>query len=304
MYSRYSLYEKIIEFFNFWLRYIIKGGNMYKKKINIKECCMKGNCGNGNCSCNHLTKRRLGLGTIWIGRRWPLDDVDYKYPVNNEVEEFLLKAYQSGIRMFDTATAYGFAEQKLGDFFKKHPEFIKESFIATKWGVDFDIKTEDNPIDHTLPFLKKSFKQSQELLPKVDLLYIHRVENIDVLKSKEIRVEMEKLKKEGKIRFTGASIPSPKVIEEALEKDLLWFDYLQTGSWNVHDNSALLSKVAAKGIKIVINAPARVKPDKLSVKDSFALIGKKPYVSFVLTGTRNHLDDNIRYARENSLLDN
>lgn len=60
----------------------------------------------------------LGLGTIWIGRRWPVDYKNYQSPSQEEIFSHLDLAYGSGIRMFDTAAAYGYSEEMIGKWFK------------------------------------------------------------------------------------------------------------------------------------------------------------------------------------------
>ena len=56
----------------------------------------------------------LGLGLVSLGRQWGVRDVD---PPNEADAAALLEcAVALGIRVFDTAPAYGSSEERLGRF--------------------------------------------------------------------------------------------------------------------------------------------------------------------------------------------
>ncbi|MBI2342046.1 MAG: aldo/keto reductase, partial [Deltaproteobacteria bacterium] len=171
----------------------------------------------------------LGLGTIWLGRRWPTDNKNYRAPSKEETDSYLHLAYESGIRMFDTAAAYGESERVLGDFFKQNPEVAKDAIIATKWGEEFDLNAETSKVDHTMDHLRLSLNRSLSHLPKADILYIHKADD-DVLSNSRIKYEMLSLIDGGAIKYTGASISKETDIERAIEKDILWVDFVQTGA--------------------------------------------------------------------------
>lgn len=237
----------------------------------------------------------LGLGTIWLGRRWPVDNVNYIEPSKEEKDMFLLTAYRSGIRMFDTAAAYGHSEKILGIFFKEHLNFLENSFIATKWGEDFDTDTEKLSNDHSIKNLLNSFERSQKYLPKIDLLYIHKADS-NVLSNREVQTEMFRLVVKGKIKYTGASISNAQALREIFEKQLLWTDFLQTSANVVIENPSLIESIYNMGIVVVVNSPIRKRSDEnLSPKESYLKLANMPFVSFVLTGTRNHLTETIGY---------
>lgn len=241
---------------------------------------------------------KLGLGTIWMGRRWPMDNDAWEMPNYGEVFNFLDLAHKNGIRMFDTAAAYGEAEERLGRFFKAFPAYKKNSFIATKWGEEFDLTLEKSTVDHSRRHLNYSLNRSLRFLPKVDLLYIHKAD-AQVLSSKEIFEEMQRLKKKRKILFTGVSISNPSIIKEVLAKNLLWTDYLQIGAWVAWEFEDMLKQIHELGVKIVVNAPARSKPKGMSFEAAYKALLEKPYISFVLTGTRNHLREVLSYNEGN-----
>ncbi len=234
----------------------------------------------------------LGIGTIWLGRKWPENSHNYKEPDKAEIDSYLDLAYRSGIRMFDTAAAYGSSEQLLGQYFKEHPEQIREVYIATKWGEDFDINLETSSTNHSVEYLSFSLKRSLRHLPKVDLLYIHKA-NSDVLRDKAISGKMLQLKQDKIIAYTGASISSENDLEEALNKNCLWVDFVQTSAAVARNKPDILKAVFDKGIAVVVNAPVRNLPTTISPKESYVSLSENPHVSFVLTGTRNHLTETV-----------
>lgn len=236
----------------------------------------------------------LGLGTIWLGRRWPADNKGYRAPSKEETDAYLHLAYKSGIRMFDTATAYGEAERVLGDFFKRNPEVVRDTIIATKWGEEFDPNTETSKVDHTVANLRLSLNQSLSHLPKLDVLYIHKADD-DVLSNSRIKDEMLSLVERGTIKYTGASISKETDIERALEKNIVWVDFVQTGADVARSRPDIVRALHEKNIAVVVNAPVRKLPNGVSPKASYLELANNPYVSFVLTGTRNHLEETLDY---------
>lgn len=236
----------------------------------------------------------LGLGTIWIGRRWPVGNADYTPPTQDEIETFLTTAYHAGIRMFDTAAAYGKSEERLGDFLRRHPDWAQQIFVATKWGEEFDCETELVSNNHTIDNLRTSFDRSSSVLPKIDLLYIHKADH-HVLSDKEIKDEMNRLKELGKIAFTGASISNAAILNDVMANNVLWTDFLQTSADVVAARPDLITVAYENGVAVVVNSPVRKLITPLSPRDAYLTLANNPHVSFVLTGTRTHLDETIGY---------
>lgn len=243
---------------------------------------------------SYLQMPILGLGTIWMGRRWPENNKNYQKPSNDEVGKYLSVAYEAGIRMFDTAAAYGLSEEVLGSYFKLNDGLVPEIFIATKWGEDFDLTLEKSKVDQSVSNLLSSFKRSQEYLPKIDLLYIHKADS-EVLSGLAIKEGMLSLVGEKKIRFVGASISDVSALEKVVEKDVLWVDFLQTSAPTIRSRPDLIEQVFNKGIAVVVNSPIRKMPEGMTPRESFLELANNPHVSVVLTGSRTHLEDTIEF---------
>ena len=90
--------------------------------------------------------------------------------------DVLERAYELGIRLYDTAPIYGFgeSERRLGDFFAAHPSFLKECVVVTKLGVDWDANRKvrvDNSPDKARFMLEASLKRLR--MDRIDVYMIH-----------------------------------------------------------------------------------------------------------------------------------
>jgi predicted aldo/keto reductase-like oxidoreductase len=135
-------------------------------------------------------------------------------------------AYDGGIKMFDTANGYqnGRNEEMLGNFFTTVP---RNSFvIATKVGPAGIDRATGKPSKETTAedFLSRfEVSLSRLKMSYVDILYMHGIDNLDVLRHKEIVNAMLDLKKKGKVRFIGVSThKNEPVIIKAMAKDGIW----------------------------------------------------------------------------------
>jgi aryl-alcohol dehydrogenase-like predicted oxidoreductase len=160
--------------------------------------------------------------------------------------------------MFDTAHGYqnGRNEEMLGSFFATVP---RESFIvATKVGpagVDRQagLPTKDTTAEDFLSKFETSLTRLR--LSYVDILYMHGIDSVQVLRHKEIVDAMLDLKKKGKVRFIGVSThKNEPVIMKAMAEDGIWdvvltsYNFAQTYRDEMND---ALQTAAAAGIGIV-----------------------------------------------------
>jgi aryl-alcohol dehydrogenase-like predicted oxidoreductase len=108
---------------------------------------------------------------------------------------------------------------------------------------------------------------------------------------------MDQLVRQGSIRLTGASSVSETLIEKALAyydpQALLWPDVIQTGAWLPFKRPDLAEALWRMGKVIVINSPIRMKPAEMSDHDALTYLSNFPWISFVLTGTRRHLQETV-----------
>jgi uncharacterized protein len=166
-------------------------------------------------------------------------------------------AYAKGIKLFDTAHGYqnGNNETMLGNVLK---DFTRGSFmLATKVkpaGLDKDGRPTD--LTTTEDFLEKfSISLARLRMDYVDILYVHSVDNPEILEHKPVLNALKKLKKEGKVRFTGFSTHRNEtaVIDAAARKGewdmiLTSYNFMQT---YIGELKAAIRKASEAGIGIV-----------------------------------------------------
>ena len=150
---------------------------------------------------------RLGFGA------WQLANQEWSHQTENEAIELVKKAYESGIKFFDTAPNYSHSnsERILGVALKN---FRNQVFISTKFGrhpdgtVDFSEALIEKSIDESLIRLQTSY---------LDSVVIHNPP-LWVLegKGKHFNI-LEKLKKQGKIKHYGASIDTAHELKTLMQ---------------------------------------------------------------------------------------
>lgn len=124
----------------------------------------------------------------------------------SEMIRVLQKAYELGIKYFDTSSSYSSTEEVLG---KATELFRHEITIASKVGL-----TEDNMTNLSRKFVKFSCESSLKKL-KTDYIDIYQVHFHDPNTLIQETIEaLEELKREGKIRYYGIGhLPVEKTIE-------------------------------------------------------------------------------------------
>ena len=178
----------------------------------------------------HLFKiiNMIGLGTAALGRPQYIN-VRQKKCDNSNLESFkkqsfqvLEKAYNLGVRYFDTAPGYGLAEELLYEWLQtKNDKTIK---IATKWGYTYTANFDPNAAiheikEHSLSKLKEQWNFSKHLLPQLTIYQIHSTTlETGVLDNNAVLEYLVFLKKEYnlKIGITTTGTNQIEVLKKAL----------------------------------------------------------------------------------------
>lgn len=135
-------------------------------------------------------------------------------------------AFDAGMTMFDTAHGYmnGRNEEMLGNFFSSMP---RDSFIlATKVkpaGVDSRTGLPSRETT-AADFLAKFELSLQRLkMEYVDILYMHGVDSVEMVRHKEIVNAMLDLKKSGRVKFIGISThKNEPLVINTMAEDGIW----------------------------------------------------------------------------------
>ena len=146
----------------------------------------------------------LGFGCWGIGKS------DWKGAEDQESKRALIKAMESGINFFDSALAYGkgHSEKLLGEAEKQYGRnvFIASKIPSKKWewpAANNSTLKESFPKDYIIEKTEESLKNLKR--DYIDLMQFH-VWNDKWANEDDWKEAVEKLKKEGKVRFWGISM--------------------------------------------------------------------------------------------------
>ncbi len=161
----------------------------------------------------------LCLGTAQMGMKYGINNKIGK-PEKKDVFEILDLAIENGIKMIDTASAYGEAEEILGEYLQKNADKAGDISIISKQNAAIDkmnsIEAEQtirNELEQSLCRLKREY---------LDGYLMHSYRAIDRIETLEI---LRKIKEDGLIKKIGVSVYEVDEAEIAIESGIV--DYLQ-----------------------------------------------------------------------------
>jgi aryl-alcohol dehydrogenase-like predicted oxidoreductase len=179
---------------------------------------------------------KLILGTVQMGLAYGINNTIGKISLENS-HDILEYAFDNGIKILDSAEAYGSAHQIIGSFHKKNKKKIFE--VITKLPHKFDDAINDRVSSYLVDL---NVTQLHALLFHCFSSYKENINSFKVLTD---------LKANGKIKYIGVSVYTNEEIEAVLLNDEV--DMIQL-PFNLFDNLNLrrdvLRKAKSKG-KIV-----------------------------------------------------
>ena len=198
-----------------------------------------------------IQNQKYGLGTAALGRP---QYINVRQESNKNIDlaafkaqglEVLEKAYQLGVRYFDTAPGYGLAEQLLFDWLKTKKDSTIQ--IATKWGYTYVANFNPEALvheikEHSIAKLNEQWDISKDFLPNLKVYQIHSATlETGVLKNEAVLNQLAYLKNEFNIHIgiTTTGVNQTEVIKQALDvtiDDKQLFDVFQV-TYNVLDQS-------------------------------------------------------------------
>ena len=124
------------------------------------------------------------------------------------MDRLLRLAFSQGVSFFDTAKVYG-TEPGFKKWFAEMPEVRKQIFLATKEPVR-SIGDVVKNVDQRLQTLGTDY---------IDLLYYHGLGRgqVDWARSREMKKEIEEIKKTGKVRFVGFTTHDGSAMADQLQ---------------------------------------------------------------------------------------
>jgi len=168
------------------------------------------------------------LGTVQMGLPYGINNTKGKVSLDDSLE-ILGHAFDNGIRILDSAEAYGNAHEIIGKFHNKYPHKIFKVItkLPQRKNVDILVKVED--------YLKElNLNQLETLMFHSYDSYQNNIENFNIL---------NKLKSEKKIKSIGVSVYTNDEIEKVILNDNI--DIIQL-PFNLFDNTNLRSDILMK----------------------------------------------------------
>lgn len=200
-----------------------------------------------------LGKTGLKVSEIGFGA-WAIGGTSYGPTKDEESLEALNTAWNSGVNFFDTADTYGHghSEELIAEFLKGKPK--DKIVIASKVGWDF--YHGGNKKNFDAEYIRFACDESLKRLklPAIDLYQLHNP-NLEMIKSGEVVGTLEKLKKDGKIRFIGISIHSEEEALAAIEDPRVDAVQLVFNLIEQKMSEFVFPKAKEKGVGIIVREP-------------------------------------------------
>ncbi len=242
----------------------------------------------------------LGLGTVKWGRTEGLKHASFTLPEDSVLEEILASAYAGGVRLVDTAPAYGVAEERLGKLLgTQYAEMevytkVGESFVGGDSQWDFSAAAVRRTVEESLRRIRR------EVLDGV-LLHCPR-EDLAVITQSPALETLGQLQARGLIKKIGVSVMSLAGGLAAVPLS----DVVMV-SWNTgfREHEPVVSAAAAAGkrilLKKVLYSGYLPQQDGVCAVESclqpaLALSGKPTVI--VGTVSTLHLQENMSAARK------
>jgi len=247
-----------------------------------------------------LQVSRVGLGTVKLGRtsgvKYP---VAFELPSDAELDEFLDAAWEMGVRLYDTAPAYGSSEERLAPFVARHRH---EMILCTKCGEEFS--EEGSRYDFSAKSLRASLEASLRRLGSecIDLLLLHsNGEDLEILKETDAVETLQNLKSEGKARAIGISAKTEEGVRAAADTlDVVMAPY----SLHAPKLAEALQYVHSRGVGVLgikgLSSGHLALTGEDATKQALRHVLSRSFLDALILGTinRDHLAQAVHLAQE------
>ena len=233
--------------------------------------------------------------------------------MNADIPGLLRRAYELGIRHFDTAAGYqqGRNEEMVGSVIKEMG--VRDKVVISTKQPSRDHSQNSAEAKHRfVEAVESSLKRLQ--MDHVDILYHHSVDSVEDAQSEGPLEALQMLKKDGKARFIGLSTHrTVDVLSEAIRLNVFDVALVMMNYTMAHDSAVLttIERAARSGMGIVAmktQAGGTVRPDaklpkELPAASQTALLKWVLNHDFVTTAipgcsTYEHLEQDFTVARK------
>ncbi len=235
-------------------------------------------------------------GYITLGRDHDLGTDRSLEALERRSHEVMDAAYHAGIRYFDAARSYGFAERFLSSWLRQRGLSPEAVTVGSKWGYTYvgnwqvDARVHEVK-DHSLAALRHQIEESRALLGDyLDLYQIHSATlESGVLEDHDVLAELNTLRESGLV--IGLSVSGPRqaeVIRKALTVSVDGVNPFREvqATWNLLEPSAgpALAEAHAAGWGVIIKEA--LANGRLASQDRVAIAAAlaNPWVDVVLSG--------------------
>ncbi len=249
-------------------------------------------------------------GYITLGREHDIGSDRSVESLERRSHDVLNAAYDAGIRYFDAARSYGFAERFLASWLHQRALAADAVTVGSKWGYtyvgDWRVDARMHEVkDHSLAALHRQIQESRALLGEyLDLYQIHSATlESGVLDDHAVLAELTALRAGG--LTIGLSVSGPRqaeVIRRALTVRIDGVNPFQSvqATWNLLEPSAgpALADAHDAGWGVIIKEA--LANGRLALQDRTAIAAAlaNPWVDVVLSGavTVEQLGSNVMAA--------
>ncbi len=249
-------------------------------------------------------------GYITLGREHDIGSDRSVESLERRSHDVLNAAYDAGIRYFDAARSYGFAERFLASWLRRRALAPDAVTVGSKWGYtyvgDWRVDARIHEVkDHSLAALHRQIHESRALLGEyLDLYQIHSATlESGVLDDHAVLSELSALRDGG--LTIGLSVSGPRQAEEirrALAVSVDGVNPFQSvqATWNLLEPSAgpALAEAHDAGWGVIVKEA--LANGRLASQDQIALAAAlaNPWVDVVLSGavTVDQLRSNVMAA--------
>jgi len=249
-------------------------------------------------------------GYITLGREHDLGSDRSVGALEGRSHEVLDAAYDAGIRYFDAARSYGFAERFLASWLRRRELTPDAVTVGSKWGYTYvgawQVDARVNEVkDHSLAALRRQIAESRAWLGEyLDLYQIHSATlESGVLDDHAVLSELRALRDSG--LTIGLSVSGPRqaeVIRRALAVRVDGVNPFQSvqATWNLLEPSAGPSLAEAHDAGWGVIVKEALANGRLASMDQIAIAAAlaNPWADVVLSGavTVDQLRSNVMAA--------